>query len=324
LSTTVGVPINGQVATFVSGDVAGNNPLATIDWGNGNTTAGTVVMNAGNFVVLGENTYAAAGTFNVIVTVTGTGDTTASGLGQVMVAPTLTGQLDPLSDTGASNADGVTAINQPTFIGTAQPYAIVSLFGRRSDQAQPVFLGQAITSPVGSWNLSAGALPDGVYSFTVQQTPPTGLPTNMVAVTPASLIIDTVPPAAVIATAGQGSSEVSVVLKDNLSGLNPATVTNPGNYALLGPHGSRFGPASATILPYPTVRASNPITVVLHFNAGVKLKKNMTIALGGITDLAGNRIPREYIKVTLVSLGHAVVHHSGRALIRPHQGRLRV
>ena len=321
LSGTEGFPINTQVATFTAADVTGTSPQAMINWGDGHTTTGTIVTNATGLGVVGANTYTAPGTYPVSVTITSTGGSTAFGQGQAAVTPVpLSGQLDPLSDTGSSNTDGITAINQPTFVGTAQPYAIVELFARRSDQAEPNVLGQTVANVVGDWNLSVGALPDGVYSFSVTEIPPTGQPAPMVSLTPASVVIDTVPPTVLGATARQGSGEIRVVLKDSLSGLAPSTLSNPANYALLGPGGSRIGALSAMILPYPTVRASDSITVALRFNGVAKFKRGLTIALGGITDLAGNGLAREHVLVSLVSHGHAGAGHSPRLAAHGHHG----
>jgi len=66
-----GVAFTGAVATFTDSDAA-NVPsdfVATIDWGDGNTTAGTVT-GGGAFTVSGTHTYANAGVFNVVVTLT--------------------------------------------------------------------------------------------------------------------------------------------------------------------------------------------------------------------------------------------------------------
>jgi len=325
LSGTEGFPINGQVATFARTDFTGTKPQAMINWGDGHTTTGTIVTNATGLGVVGANTYTVPGTYPVSVTITSTGGSTAFGQGQATVTPVpLSGQLDPLSDTGASNTDGITAINQPTFEGTAQPYAIVELFARRSDQAEPNVLGQAVANVLGDWNLSVGALPDGVYSFSVAEIPPTGLPTTMVALTPGSVVIDTVPPTVLAATARRGSGQIRVVLKDSLSGLNPSTVSNPANYALLGPDGSRIGASSAIILPYATVRASDSITVALRFNGVAKIQRGVTIALGGITDLAANRLAQEYVKVSLVSDGPSAAQHSVRIAAGVHHGHHRM
>jgi len=325
LSGIEGFPINTQVATFTTTDVTGTNPQAMINWGDGHTTTGTIVTDKDGLGVVGTNTYTAPGIYPVSVTITSTGGSTAFGQGQATVTPVpLSGQLDPLSITGASNTVGFTAINQPTFTGNAQPYAIVELFARRSDQAEPNVLGQTVANVVGGWNLSVGALPDGVYSFSVAEIPPTGLPTPMVALTPGSVVIDTVPPTVLAATARQGSGQIRVVLKDSLSGLNPSTVSNHAHYALLGPDGSRIGASSAMILPYPTVRTSDSITVALQFNGVTKFKRGLTIALGGITDQAGNGLAKEYMKVSLVSDGPSGAHHFSRIAARVHHGQHRV
>jgi hypothetical protein len=72
------VTVSAQAATSFTGIVAtftdaytGNAPsdfAATIDWGDGTTSAGTVTGGGGTFNVSGTHTYAAAGTFTVTVT----------------------------------------------------------------------------------------------------------------------------------------------------------------------------------------------------------------------------------------------------------------
>jgi PKD repeat protein len=69
-SAQAGVVFTGAVATFTdtfTGNVPGDF-VATIDWGDGNTTAGTVTGGGGTFSVSGTHTYAAAGVYNVVVT----------------------------------------------------------------------------------------------------------------------------------------------------------------------------------------------------------------------------------------------------------------
>jgi hypothetical protein len=70
-----GVAFNGTVANFTSADSAFN---ATIDWGDGTTTPGTVVAaGAGSFNVNGLHTYAEEGNFTVSIDVTDTTDSTS-------------------------------------------------------------------------------------------------------------------------------------------------------------------------------------------------------------------------------------------------------
>ena len=84
---------SGAVANF-SDTYTGNPPsdfVATIDWGDGNTTAGTVSGGAGAFVVSGSHTYFSAGTFPVSVTLTddapGTATATVTSRATVASAP---------------------------------------------------------------------------------------------------------------------------------------------------------------------------------------------------------------------------------------------
>src|SRR5947208_8294082 len=86
--TIAGVPVdvvrgtpltNQRVATFTDADPAGtlSDYSATINWGDGNTTAGTVVANpGGGFAVNGSHSYIAATTYSVAITVHDVGGAT--------------------------------------------------------------------------------------------------------------------------------------------------------------------------------------------------------------------------------------------------------
>jgi PKD repeat protein len=67
-----GSPFNGVVATFTDANTANvaGDFTATIDWGDGTTTAGIVSGGAGSFTVSGSHTYASAGSYPVTVTLT--------------------------------------------------------------------------------------------------------------------------------------------------------------------------------------------------------------------------------------------------------------
>jgi hypothetical protein len=326
---TAGQPFTGMVASFTDANpqAVPANYQASIAWGDGQSSAGTVEANGqGGFNVIGTHVYAAPSSSEaIVVTIVRLADgqtVTANSTGVVVnAASALSGQLDPLSDTGVSNSDGITAINQPTFRGTAAPYAIVQLFARRSDQAQPVLLGRAIANANGAWNLAVGALPDGVYAISIAQIPPGGLPTTMVPLTPSSwIIIDTVPPHVVSAKINRRSGRVAIVLQDNLSGLDPTRLANPTHYALLGPHGLRTHPSSVTIVPNAPVRPSDPITVVLQFSGPATALAGTVIALGGITDVAGNPLTHQYFHLTPVGQGDPAPRHSLRIAARRHHG----
>jgi hypothetical protein len=93
---------SGAVATFTdpgSSDPAGNY-AATISWGDGTTTAGTVTGSAGSYTVTGTHTYADEGPRNVAVTFTETGvvngTTTASATVTVAEGDVLSGTASNL------------------------------------------------------------------------------------------------------------------------------------------------------------------------------------------------------------------------------------
>jgi Bacterial Ig-like domain len=404
ITATEGFPFNGEVATFTSADVQGTSFQATISWGDGQVTSGTVMPDAGGFAVIGSKTYAVPGTYPMIVTVTGDPGSSSTGEGSAMVSPVspvatgttiaavagepftgpvalffdtypgltaaaytatidwgdgtisastiqpntlggydvigtkvydapsmsrtvtvtvvrtfdgqkatasgaaiavnqtnlLTGRLAPATDTGA--VDGVTSINQPTFIGTASPYSIVAVFARRSDQAQPVLLGRAIADAGGAWTLTVGALPDGVYDMSASETPTAGLPGPLVPLVPVgTLVIDTVPPVGLSAHFDANSGQVTVVLRDNLSGLDPASLLTRTNYALKVGGRFRAYPAAVTTVPTAPVVPSDPVAVALRFEGLARLlagRRGAAIALGLITDVAGNPLATRHLSIT--------------------------
>jgi hypothetical protein len=67
-----GSPFNGAVATFTDANTANTagDFTATIDWGDGTTTPGVVSGGGGTFTVSGTHTYATAGSYPVVVTLT--------------------------------------------------------------------------------------------------------------------------------------------------------------------------------------------------------------------------------------------------------------
>jgi phospholipase C len=81
ITPTAGTAFTGIVAEFrdpgADGDLGEYS--ATIAWGDGNTSAGTVAGSASaGFTVTGTNTYASAGRFNVVVTIDDVGGATAT------------------------------------------------------------------------------------------------------------------------------------------------------------------------------------------------------------------------------------------------------
>jgi hypothetical protein len=77
-----GVPFTGVVAAFFDTDPKGNAKdfTATIDWGDGHQSPGTIAASSGGFTVTGTNTYAHTGLFHINVAIADFG-------GSVLVLP---------------------------------------------------------------------------------------------------------------------------------------------------------------------------------------------------------------------------------------------
>ena len=102
-------------------------------------------------------------------------------------APT-TPDLLAASDSGASSTDNVTSVATPTFTGTAEANATVTLF----NGVTAIGSGQA--SAAGAWSIATSALADGTHAITAQATDLAG---NVgAASTPLSVTIDTTAPLA--------------------------------------------------------------------------------------------------------------------------------
>ncbi len=160
----------------------------SINWGAGQSSTGIVTASSatpGLFLVSGAYLYPAAGNFNVTISVyDNNGNSTffnSLAIVATNVATTspnidFTGGLDPVAVNGPHAAIGYTATNQPTFSGTAVPFAVVQLYGtyRGVDAVQS--LGEAVTNASGQWALTVGPLAAGTYTITAMVTPPGGYP----------------------------------------------------------------------------------------------------------------------------------------------------
>ncbi len=80
VSFNPGVPFTGVVGTFTDANpgAAPSDFVATVNWGDGTFSPGTIVSNLGNFSVSGSHTYASSGSFPLGVTVNDVGGSTAS------------------------------------------------------------------------------------------------------------------------------------------------------------------------------------------------------------------------------------------------------
>jgi hypothetical protein len=102
---TIAVPTGTTIATFVdNAGLASTDYTATIDWGDGTTTAGTVAGSNGSYAVTSavDHTYGDEGNFSPVVTITRTTDSaTIAPSGTVVV-----GEADNLSAAGVATITG--------------------------------------------------------------------------------------------------------------------------------------------------------------------------------------------------------------------------
>src|SRR5271157_962698 len=277
ITPLVGVEFSGVVASFNAIPPGGiNNFVASIDWGDHSApSAGTIqLVSPGQYNVLGSHTYAtpSGGTpsnpYTVTVTVVqafsnGTPTTVIKSQAVVQAQP-FTGRLDPLSDTGESNSDGITNINQPTFSGTAQPYSLIQIYSKLPQQLGPILQGSTIAGADGSWSLATGPLADGTYAISATVTPPGGAPVSSVALPP--LVIDTVAPRVTGVVYSRAEDEVEVVFRDDASGMNLESLRNPQNYNLIGHPQRRYASTSLPIITTIQIVPNDPQAVVLTLN----------------------------------------------------------
>ena len=105
VSATAGTSLTDIVATFSDpGIEPAGSYTATIDWGDGHVSTGTINGNA----VRGSNIYAAAGSYRVTVTVNEDGGQSAAILGSATVAPPNECSPQPSAPSAAFRAAGAT------------------------------------------------------------------------------------------------------------------------------------------------------------------------------------------------------------------------
>ncbi|SIO56059.1 protein of unknown function [Singulisphaera sp. GP187] len=209
------------------------------------------------------------------------------------------GRLDSASDTGASNQDGITNDNTPTFTGTSSPGALIQIFNG-TDPATRQPIASAVADAHGNWQATVlNPLADGLYqSLVVEAVSANGR--SHATSSLASLTIDTVAPTVTNLEFRRINGQINITFQDDRSGLNQAGITNQANYVLAG-----IGPVAVRNQRLPITRATttpqgNPThaqVVNLAINNGRRLRAGrytFTANASGITDLAGNALNGEF------------------------------
>jgi uncharacterized repeat protein (TIGR01451 family) len=303
-ATAAGQPLSNVVVASFSD----KNPSATaasftasINWGDGTpATVGMVVPNSsGGVNVLGSHTYAttpgSSGAFTITTTLTAASGASlqATTRANVSVTPiSLTAQLNPASDSGLSNQDGITNVTQPNFNGTSEPGAVVTLVAQPTGGGSAFQIAQTTTSTSGFWSVNSSTLSSGTYTITANATDGFGQTTSTT-IEPAShpLVIDTAAPQVGTVVYNRAGGQISVVLQDNLAGFNLASVSGDGfsfkNAAVKNAVNLVQG-----VTTQPAANGATSETVLLTIKGGKKLKTGtytLTIP-AGIKDVAGNAV----------------------------------
>ena len=127
-SGVAGSSVGGTVATIADPNTSATASAysATINWGDGTSSAGTVSGSGGNFTVTGNHSYAAAGTYPISVAISSVG----TNLGTSTVTDSATIAPPPPTVTGVSPSFGpLTAGTRVTITGTNLTSATAVRFG---------------------------------------------------------------------------------------------------------------------------------------------------------------------------------------------------
>jgi hypothetical protein len=168
-TTTVGAPFNGVVATFNDQDPGGvaTDYTATINWGDGHLTNGTITKNAqGGFDVSGTNTFVHAGQFPINVDIADFG----GGPGAAGSAPTLSvnntiGVLAGTTTTTLAVNPSTSLFDQPVTL-TATVHAAGAVTGTVTFYDGSIPLGTVAVGAGNKASLTTAALAPGSHSLT--------------------------------------------------------------------------------------------------------------------------------------------------------------
>lgn len=302
----VGAPVPVQFvenarSTVAVGAVFDSNPVgtagelsATINWGDGTTSAGSLIPGpGGGFVLLGDHLYVQSGNYPIVATVTSVGGSTTqintTATVEVNVF-TVRGGLEPASDNGASTSDGVTSDRSPTFTGTAAPGSTVRLTAQGPLGAN-VVIGTTTADPAtGDWSLTATGLADGAYQVVASATNTAGRPNSpSIVLNPgAPVVVDTTGPFVRDAFLDARRGQLRILFGDAGAGLSPESLGSAANFGLSNLNGA---PIAVTRVELMAPNADGSQTAVVTLANGRALRRGgyvITVNGNGISDRAGN------------------------------------
>jgi hypothetical protein len=311
LSAVQGSPVTAALATFTSANPfsLASQFTALVNWGDGTApTLGVVSGSGGKFTVSGTHTYAAASAaYPVAVsfqdTVHGAGGSSAVAVSSAHVLARIIASMSSGSDTGVSNADGVTSVNAPVFTGTAEPGAVVQILAVGGGLSSLTPVGAALADALGHYAIQISPLGAGSYVMFARELDPTTaatVETVPVSVTPsgsAVLTIANVGPTVAGVTFDPGTGQLHVVINIGVGGINPAGLLNPANYVLSTPtaNGASLTPITPRGLTLSPAGAGKiQVNISYAVSPGAAATYVVTLKAAGLTDLAGNILHETY------------------------------
>jgi hypothetical protein len=171
VSATEGKPFAGQVATFsdVDTNATAADYSASISWGDGGSSVGTVTGGAGSFSVSGAHTYSEEGSFPVAVTITDTDNASnsASTHSTAAVADAALVASPACLATSPRSYNGPTA----TFADAASPSGTLSDFSATINWGDGATSTGAVSGPNGGpYSVSGSHSYATTGSFTITTT----------------------------------------------------------------------------------------------------------------------------------------------------------
>ncbi len=309
----------GQIATFTDADPNGTltDYTSSINWGDGVVTTGTITLSPttpGLFVVSGTHQYAPSSIpYQATITVKDVGGSTATAISSitVFVPLSVTGKLNPASDSGVSSSDAITNVVQPNFIGTtSQPDATVTLYAQPLPGGVPFAIGQVASDFSGAWSITTNqVLPDGSYAITAVAVNTAGhITSDTTSITP-NLVIDTAGPRVTGVSFSRFTGQIILSLQDfggpsNAGvGINLATLADANNYSFIKANAAHPEPFKVNVISITpgTTAGSQLVTLTLNDGHSIRgghylftVRSVSPTDLTGVQDIAGNALDGEF------------------------------
>ncbi|QDV32623.1 extracellular metalloproteinase [Tautonia plasticadhaerens] len=294
--TGLAVPIRGlelEDGLHYLGAVYTEDPFAgagdftvVIDWGDGTTSAGEVVVHPlgreSGFLVRGRHAYTRSGGFPVSVAITGPGGV----------------------QTSLSTSAAMDVVRMPV-IATLAPGGLVSGFAvpgstvillAQRDGGEPFLIAEVPTNPAdGGWTYEVEGLGDGSYALSAAAKNRSGVQNSpIVPIGGGPLVVDRSGPTVRDVFLDPRAGQVLVTLADPLSGLAPASLLSPDNYAVTDAMGRALRIVGVELSP---PGADGSQVVILRLGSRGPLSRGgYTVTINGaaITDRAGNTLTESF------------------------------